>query len=75
MPPTFCFLISPQRCPKTSAVCTGMAKKRCRPYCMTFPNREMSYGMADDVSWLYRTGFRVSYRFGAGNRGGGFPAT
>jgi hypothetical protein len=58
MPPFF-FLFSPQR------------RSKCRLYHTAFPNRETSYGTADGVSWPYCTDFRVSYRFRAGNRGGG----
>jgi hypothetical protein len=54
-----------------SAIRSGMARKRRWPYHMAFPNRETPYGTTDDVSWLYRTGFGVSYHFGAGNHGGG----
>jgi hypothetical protein len=36
--------------PETSVVRAGTAGKRRRPYRTTFPNRETSYGTADDVS-------------------------
>jgi hypothetical protein len=53
----FLFLISPQR--------------HRRPYRTAFSNRKTPYGTVAGVSWPYRTGFRVSYRFPARNRGGG----
>jgi hypothetical protein len=72
----FFFSYFASKTPETLAIRAGTARKRRWPYRTTFPNRETSYGTIGGVSWPYRTGFRVSYRFPARNRGGGgFPAT